>query len=610
MLGQNLEDKKFQYLKTQLTKDSDLEKVTPFSVTNYKAPGDVIWSEDFTGGFPSGWSVYDSTGNGFNWVLDPGTTNITAEFTNATPIASNSGGNHMLLFGDQYNQPAASGTIDMNAYFQTAAIPLTGQPFINVNFQQKFRRCCNTTNGQANLLVSTDPTFTTNVSSYDLIGGVPQAVASPNPMNMSINISNIAGGVNGNIYLRFHISSGISHYFWMIDDIELVESIRNDIVATNGFYGFNGYQYTRIPYTQIQPMDVSMIAENIGSANQTGTHLTLDINDGVSSVFNTNTNNTILNSLSIDTFEILNVWTPSGNIGDWGKPYSVTLSIASDSTDTTPSNNEITFPPFEVNESVMALDDYSANPGNGGGNPGPNGVTEYEAGNQFFIPTSQNMTSIDIVTGPNTPIGTFIDVVLYQIDFTTTPVSYNEKWRSTPSAITAGDIGIARNFSICGAIGSLVPGTYFAAVHSFVDYEYGTSGTNPGAGTPAAQHSAIRYPNMTTPNANSSFGLTNTPMIRLRFDICGAINDESKTLNSSIHPNPSKGEFNITFDTRETETAALVVKNVIGQTIINKTINSIGQTTAKINLSNYDKGIYFLTITTPKGAETTKLILE
>ncbi|NQX99339.1 MAG: T9SS type A sorting domain-containing protein [Flavobacteriales bacterium] len=494
----------------------------------------------------------------------------------------------------------------MNSYFQTAAIPLTGQPFINVNFQQKYRKCCANSGIVAVLMVSTDPTFTTNVQSYDITGGIASSQQTPDPMNMSINISDIAGGVHGDIYLRFYIGAGISHYFWMIDDIELVESIRNDIVATNGFYGFNGYQYTRIPHTQIQPMDISMIAENIGSASQTGTHLTLDINDGVSSIFNTNTNNTTLNSLNIDTLEILNAWTPSGNIGDWNKPYIVALSITSDSTDTTPSNNEITFPPFEVNESVMALDDYTTTPGNGGGNPGPNGVTEYEAGNQFFIPIGQNITSIDVVTGSNTPIGTFIDVVLYQMDFTTTPVTYNEKWRSTPSAITAGDIGIARNFSICHSISSLVPGTYFAAVHSFIDYEYGTSGTNPGIGTPATQHSAIRYPNMVTPNANSSFSLTATPMIRLRFDICGAINDKSKTFNLSIYPNPSKGKFIITFDNKKTENIILTVKNLVGQTIINETISVYGKTNHSISLANYSKGVYFLTI----DNETVKLILE
>jgi len=495
-------------------------------------------------------------------------------------------------------------TIDLTGY----SIDLTGIGSVEVEFQQKFRRCCaNVPAPVINLSVSTDPTFATNVMDYDINGGISTNDASPDPMDMSINITAIAGGLTGDIYLRFHLVSGSSHYFWMIDDIAVVESPINDMVAINGFYGFFGVQYTRIPFDHVQPISFSYQANNIGVANQTNTSLSADISTGAGSVYSGNSTPITFVSLATDTFELDSVWTPSAAIVDWNVPYTVTLEIVSDSVDFTPANNGIIFPSFEVNEFIMALDDYSTTPGNGGGNAGPGGVTEYEAGNQFDATVADVLYGIDLVTGSNTPVGTFVDVVIYEIDFTATPAAYNELARTTPAAIVAGDIGVSRSFRFASAVNLTAGGTFFAAMHSFVDYEYGISGGNPPSGTPAAQHSAIRYPNMATPNANSSFGLSNTPMIRLNFDQATGLDvSDDNDFAFNVYPNPSNGLFNINLSSDEANTVQLSVKNLVGQTIINETVSVSGKTNHSISLANYSKGVYFLTV----GNETVKLIVE
>jgi len=607
--AQNGANKGFENLKSQLSSYSDINKViTSQPLQNKKAVGDTIWSEDFTNGFPAGWSVYDSTGNNYNWVINNGDIeNITANpsgYTNATGIASSSGGNYILLFGDEYNrvQLANTGTaVEMNAYFQTSAIPINGQPGINVIFQQKQRRCCANSGLITVLMASTDPTFTTNVQSYDILGGIATSQQTPDPMDMSINISDIAGGLNGNIYLRFYIGAGISHYYWMIDDIHIVESPVNDIEVSNGFYGFDGYQYTRIPVSQIQPMDFSIQSENKGSANQTGTKFTVDINDGSSSVFNGSTNDTTINSLSTDTFNLNDFWTPFPF-----NSYSVTLDIFSDSLDETSINNSVSFPSFQTTNNTWAHDDFAAAPGNGGGPPGPNGVLEYEAGNYFKAVNYADLSYITIVTSPNTPIGTFIEAFLYEVDYSASPENYTQLYRSQGYIIISSDLGIPHYFPTSCI--SIEPGKiYFAGVHSYIDYEYATSGTSPNPETPSAVHSAIRYPNMVTPNANSSFYLTETPMVRLIVDQCVSIK-EFNTKNYSLSPNPTSGKFTIEFDSEEINN--LSITNTVGQEILSKTINSIGKIEEEISLEGYDKGIYFITLTNKKESQTSKLILE
>ncbi len=616
--AQNGANKGFENQKTQLTRQSDISKIIPTPPQqNKKAVGDTIWSEDFTNGFPAGWSVYDSTGNNYNWVINNSDinnqTSIPPGYTNTSAIASESGGNHMLLFGDEYNrvqQANTSTSVELNSFFQTSAINLTGQSAVTVNFQQKFNRCCANAGIISNMVVSTDPTFTTNVEKYDIVNGESTGAPSQILINMSINISDFVGGLNGDIYLRFHVESGTTHYYWMIDDIYITESGLNNIVTDNGFYGLNGYQYTKIPVSQVQPIDFYMEAYNTGSVDQTGTNLKVDIYDGISSIFNDNSTNTTINSFGRDTFELNNFWIPPTN--QLNIPYTVSLDIFSDSLDETPQNNSIIFPPFEITSAILALDDYSATPGNGGGNTGPNGVTEYEAGNQFdIVNQNEDLYAIQMVTGPNTPVGTFIDVVIYQIDFTVQPEGYIELWRSVSYAITTADIGTVHNFYDTPGtpIAALTTGeSYFVAVHSAVDYEFGVSGINPSYGTPSARHSGIRYPNMGNPNANSSFGLTNTPMIRLNFDATVGIDTDNEATSFSLSPNPTSGKFTISINSEEINT--LFITNTVGQEILSKTINTIGKIEEEISLKGYDKGIYFITLKSKTGNQTSKLILE
>ena len=76
----------------------------------------------------------------------------------------------------------------------------------------------------------------------------------------------------------------------------------------------------------------------------------------------------------------------------------------------------------------------------------------------------------------------------------------------------------------------------------------------------------------------------------------------------NIYPNPSSNIFNLEFNI-EAE-AEILVTNVLGEQVHFESIQSIGKYNTQIDLSNYSKGIYNLTIKTSNGISNHKLILQ
>lgn len=74
-----------------------------------------------------------------------------------------------------------------------------------------------------------------------------------------------------------------------------------------------------------------------------------------------------------------------------------------------------------------------------------------------------------------------------------------------------------------------------------------------------------------------------------------------------VYPNPSKGDFTVLSDGLDDFNAEIQVFNQMGRGVYSSS-GSIKQ--AKIDLTNYPKGIYFLTITTDSGSVQKKLVIE
>jgi plastocyanin len=81
--------------------------------------------------------------------------------------------------------------------------------------------------------------------------------------------------------------------------------------------------------------------------------------------------------------------------------------------------------------------------------------------------------------------------------------------------------------------------------------------------------------------------------------------------NLAVYPNPSRNKFNVSFNSSAKQNLKVRILNVIGEELIIENLEQfIGEYTKQINLSDNEKGIYFLEIETDKWIINKKLILQ
>jgi len=98
----------------------------------------------------------------------------------------------------------------------------------------------------------------------------------------------------------------------------------------------------------------------------------------------------------------------------------------------------------------------------------------------------------------------------------------------------------------------------------------------------------------------------NSASITVTVDPCVSVNELGFGLNEmNVYPNPNEGKFRIIFSF--TEEKRIQISNSLGQ-VIQESISSTSYT--DVDLSHYDKGIYFVTIVTSKGNYRKKIIVN
>ena len=575
----------------------------------------VIWDEDFGGGFPSSWSTYtNNTGSGNSGSL-PGNTaecpwkystvgsqgywNTNQGASPAPAINSTTSSNGFLISdidsANHWNagQPSGNTYYYLESYFTTSAIDLSGFPNVSLEFEHSFRF-----NNSVDLSVSVS-TDSLNWTTYNVQGNATNNQASADPEYLSLNISSVAGN-SSTTYIKIGWTARC--YFWMIDDMKIVETPDNRIdlteVTHGGWYttpttdGF-GLDYSMVPIPQAEsnPFTFEGVVTNLGALTQY-TNINVEITNSLgNNVFSTTSADSLLNPQDTMIFVGQDKFTPS--VID---QYNFSIWAASmDTISDTMSGS------FEVTENIYARD-------NG------NDISEYGLGRScggmvigsyFDVYQQADVSSLSVFVKDNSVAGADIYAILYEID------ASNDKIYLTQSddyTLTQFDLGSWVTVSFDDPY-TLVPGTYMAAFGSYA---------NP-IDTSVIGMSQYTYPTTCyiqkngcltgTQTYGSWYWMSRAPMIRMNFDIVSSI-EEAFDGNISISPNPTNSYINLDFSNVISDRYIVKITNLLGEVVYQSSYNVNGFYNDIIDLRGLNSSSYIIHIQNQYSVFTDKIIIR
>jgi hypothetical protein len=78
----------------------------------------------------------------------------------------------------------------------------------------------------------------------------------------------------------------------------------------------------------------------------------------------------------------------------------------------------------------------------------------------------------------------------------------------------------------------------------------------------------------------------------------------------NIYPNPNNGQFTVAMGLNGNENTAIIVRNIVGQTVLNIDLGKQTGKFVRVIDSALPKGIYIVEIARPSGSITRKLVIE
>lgn len=88
-----------------------------------------------------------------------------------------------------------------------------------------------------------------------------------------------------------------------------------------------------------------------------------------------------------------------------------------------------------------------------------------------------------------------------------------------------------------------------------------------------------------------------------------SVADNTFLADLNISPNPSTGSINLSFNQPAVQSTTIEIIDVLGRSIYTQALqNFIGEYSQKVDLTAFNKGIYFVKISGEKGSEIRKII--
>ncbi len=542
----------------------------------------------------------------------------------------------MLMEADFYNTSPQNNVTDgevgefqLNSNFTIGPIDLSSSETeqLVLQFYSNYRICCYyspSPNNDLNVYIGfeeTDSTGTASINYSDLnyIEGETFEVNTEKETLSQIPLGNFAPNTTG-VYFKFEWIG--THYFWMIDDISVIQRPAYDLKMQSSWLAMQDPQnieYYNIPINQM-PNEMYFGSEvyNYGYTDESNVTLNGIVNGTtISSSFDYQ----LIQSDSTVFVETNYFDVSSLNTGI----YSFTTEIISNGDDPTPFDNTLTRN-FEISDNTYALDGlYESYDYQGTGWPGGDDTSDgLMLGNYFDFKNATTLSSIAVMLDTDahpTSLGTFQtqpggEVIAYVLDttgindyFTGITTNLNAMiggviWQSDFILVTQQDVD---NGMLVIDVDELQinPGAYYVAIEMYSNGLASDIILFDDTSVAQPYYASMYY------NPAEQTWYTNPNALSIRLGLNGFENiiDENSLTGVSCFPIPAKNFIEISTDKTLLGETEISIYNMLGKIVWNTKFEDFGQI-QNIDLVNITKGNYVLEIHNNDKLYRQKIVVE
>lgn len=565
-----------------------------------KAAGDIIFSDDFATGI-SNWTTSDP--QGAIWMADTdGPDGTFAAVDNSDIIGSTTVSNGFVIFDANLANPTAP-YIAKVGNLVSPVIDLTGQTDVTLLFEHRYRHCCSN-NFVPQVQVSTDgfATFTT----FDVTIPGASVNSLPNTTTTKVNLASyLATATNlNNFQFRFRFDGNVpdanssltTHYYWQIDDVQLMETHNNDLALQSGFFvaGSLGIPYYFVPRSQQTAITFGAGVKNVGAMSQTNTKLNVTL--GSMSAMSPG------QTLAVQEFDTLETATITPALMD---PASLALAymVTQDETEALPGDNSMLDANINITNDVYGVDNGTAvttvsQLASQDGQP-------LQIGNQMEIMADEEIDAMYIGVGSAVAnVGQEIFGRVYLLN--TTSQEYEFYAETNQFIITADTVGTMVKLPLVGGPFPVFAGDNLLVVAGHFG---GTTEVTFWAAQSVEAGVVLGF------NATDAlFQLTGPRAMMVRLGMSGYLGTEElekeALLIGNVFPNPTAGTTTVPVTLQDAADVTLTVTDITGKVVYTQNAGTLtaGAHMLNVDSSEFAAGVYYLNVQAGEGSSTKKFV--
>lgn len=559
--------------------------------------GTAIWSSDFSD--ESLWSLGNLGNPDQDWeITTAGPTGFFSVGMGA--IASTTAGNGFALFdSDAWGNDLSV----QDAWIGNAtAIDLSLIPNVRLSFEHYYRAF----QGDCFVEFSSNGTDWTSVQ---LAAEIAVNSSTDNPRFDVVDCSAFIGG-EANAFFRFRYIGGWD-YAWMVDDVQLLETPLNDLALDFSVLEHvgRGFEYARIPSSQIDELTYSAQFFNFGVADQNNSVSNFVLTDeNAVELVNTTTDPQTL--MAGDTVFISNTFSNTWEEGLYTAEFTVSSDEDQDGGGQFGNNTDTRF--FAIDDALYALDGVDVYPASlssigtnsfDGEADGLVCMTQYTTNQElevYGIEIGITTTSVEgagIVVGLVDTTNVFADAGSQDDWFVV-----SEEYEVTADDITNQFIRIPFEDSQI-----IDPSTFYAAVELSSFSNSSDVRILDDVTVPQPFDASMIF----LGNDQATFSNGNAFLIRL---ITAPIAPESVTeitadFAGALRPNPATDVAQFDYNLTQSEDITIIVTDALGREVSVERLGqmSVGTYTHTLNLQGLAAGLHNVTIRTQTAQTTSQL---